>query len=89
MPPLSRQELQILLMLLQAHGQVVTHEALGTALWGENWVDTNAVSQAIYRLRRKLGDAGAAVVNVPNSGYRWDEAAGGIAVACPLCGHGL
>src|SRR6266849_8842161 len=56
---LQEQPLQILAMLLEKHGQVVTREELRSRLWpSDTFVDfDHSLNKAINKLREALGDS--------------------------------
>lgn len=69
---LSPSELQLILALVHAQGQVVRRSALESAAWGlTEPVTANALDVALHRLRRKLEVLGSAVrlVNTKGVGY--------------------
>lgn len=69
---LASAELQIMICLVRAAGQVVRRSALEAAAWGiTEAVTPNALDVALHRLRRKLGaiDAGLSIVNIRNLGF--------------------
>lgn len=56
---LTKNELKILQLLFQHHGQIVSRDAMMTALWeSDSFVDENTLSVNVNRLRRKLEAAG-------------------------------
>ncbi|PWC18821.1 response regulator transcription factor [Brenneria corticis] len=69
---LAPTELQIMLALLKARGQIVRHAALEHAAWGvADAVTPNALEVAVYRLRKKMDGAGimAKIVNIRGVGF--------------------
>jgi DNA-binding winged helix-turn-helix (wHTH) protein len=73
---LQEQPYQILRMLLQRPGDVVTREALRTRLWPDGtFVDfEHSLNAAIKRLRAVLGDDAKSprfIETLPRIGYRW------------------
>ena len=69
---LSPSELQLILALVHAQGQVVRRSALEAAAWGlTEPVTANALDVALHRLRRKLEVLGTAVrlANTKGVGY--------------------
>jgi DNA-binding response OmpR family regulator len=69
---LAPAELQIILSLVHAGGQVVRRSTLEAAAWGVGEAVTpNALDVALHRLRRKLAaiESGLGVVNVRNLGF--------------------
>lgn len=70
---LSPSELQIILRMVSAGGNVVRHAQLEHAAWGlSDEVTPNALDVALHRLRKKLFaiDAGIKIVNVRGIGYQ-------------------
>lgn len=56
---LTKNELKLLQLLLEHKGQIVTRDAMMTALWeSDSFVDENTLSVNVNRLRRKLEAAG-------------------------------
>ena len=77
---LAPAEIQIMLLLMRRHDEVVRHGALEAAGWGANEAVTpNALDVALHRLRRKLVAIGSRqrIVNLRGLGYalREDDAA--------------
>jgi len=73
---LPRQSFQILAMLLQKPGQLITREELHQALWpSDTFVDFDkGINAAINRLREALGDSAENpryVETLPRRGYRF------------------
>ena len=72
---LQGQPFQILLVLLETPGEVVTREALRQRLWAETFVDfEHSLNTAVKKLRQVLGDNPENPVfieTVPRSGYRF------------------
>lgn len=86
---LNKQPLQVLLLLLEHRGELVTREELRTALWPDHtFVDfEDSLNHAIRRLREALGDSAQNprfIETIPRRGYRFihpiDQ---GVAVAPP------
>ncbi|KAA9005827.1 response regulator transcription factor [Paenibacillus spiritus] len=76
--PLSRTEQRLLKTLLRSRGRVLTRAALMESVWsGETeYVDENALSVTVKRLRAKLGDDPASprwIRTVYGVGYVWTE----------------
>src|SRR5215469_14568621 len=81
---LPEQSFQILAMLLERPGQVVTRQALRKKLWpADTFVDFDVgLNNAILRLRHALGDSAESprfVETLPRRGYRFIAAAENIA----------
>jgi DNA-binding response OmpR family regulator len=76
---LAPSELQLMLVLLRAEGQVVRRAALEAAAWGlTEPVTPNALDVAVHRLRRKLELLGspARLVNTKGVGYALEPSSG-------------
>jgi Tol biopolymer transport system component/DNA-binding winged helix-turn-helix (wHTH) protein len=74
--PIQEQPLQILRLLLEAEGRVVTREQLRSALWPKDtFVDfEHGVNTAVKKLRRALEDSAESprfVETLPKVGYRF------------------
>jgi DNA-binding winged helix-turn-helix (wHTH) protein len=74
--PIQEQPLQVLRLLLEADGKVVTREQLRSALWPENtFVDfEHGVNTAVKKLRQALEDSAENpkfVETLPKLGYRF------------------
>ena len=73
---LHKQPLQLLLLLLEHPGELVTREELRTALWPDHtFVDfEDSLNHAIKRLRETLGDSAESprfIETLPRRGYRF------------------
>ena len=73
---LQEQPFQVLAMLLEHPGEVVTREELRTLIWGEDtFVDfDHGLNKAVNKLREVLNDSPAAprfIETVPRRGYRF------------------
>lgn len=70
---LTKTEFQILSMLIQSKGVIVTRNALLEHIWDidGNFIDDNTLSVHISRLREKIGPGYIATVR--GIGYRWEE----------------
>ena len=68
---LSRSEQRLLRALVNARGKIVQRETLLDRVWtdGMEYVDENALSVTVRRLRQKLGKA--YIQTVYGVGYRW------------------
>ncbi len=74
--PLQQQPLQVLLILLQAPGELVTRERLRRTIWPENtFVEfDDGLNTAVKKIRGALGDCANApkyVETIPKRGYRF------------------
>ena len=70
---LTPTEYQILTMLMQNSGVIVTRSSLLQRIWDSdgNFIDDNTLSVHISRLRDKIGSTHIATVR--GTGYRWEE----------------
>ena len=73
---LQGQPFQVLQLLLERHGEIVTREELRSKLWPENtFVDFDVgLNTAVKRLREALGDSAESshyVETLPRKGYRF------------------
>ena len=69
--PLSAREFALLAYLMRHAGQVLSREQILNGVWGYTFDPrSNLVDVYIGYLRRKLGDAGAAIETVRGMGYR-------------------
>ena len=70
---LTSKEFDVLALLAQAPGEVVTRSRLMDEVWDENWYgSTKTLDVTVGRLRQKLDDAGSPdhVVTVRGVGFR-------------------
>ncbi|GAA3536326.1 DNA-binding response regulator [Aeromicrobium flavum] len=75
----TSKEFDVLVLLDEVRGAVVTRERLTSEVWDENWFgSTKMVDAAVGRLRQKLEDAGAPVhiANVRGVGFRLEDQPG-------------
>jgi DNA-binding winged helix-turn-helix (wHTH) protein/Tfp pilus assembly protein PilF len=71
---LPAKALDILLVLVQRRGEVVTKDELMKAVWPDAFVEEGNLSQSIHVLRRTLGESvedHRYIVTVPGRGYRF------------------
>lgn len=64
--------LQVLVYLARHQGEVVTHQALMEAVWGQSIVDPSTLQRCIGQLRRAFGDDGRqqhTIATYPKNGY--------------------
>jgi TolB-like protein/DNA-binding winged helix-turn-helix (wHTH) protein/thioredoxin-like negative regulator of GroEL len=65
---------EVLRVLLERHGQLVTKEELLNAVWGHAVVTDGAVGQCLVDLRRVMGDESQQFIRtVPRRGYIFDS----------------
>ncbi len=71
-PPvmLSDRERQVLELLVDRGGAVVSKSHMLSAVWGERGTDTHVVEVTVGRLRKRLGPAGCGIETVVRRGYR-------------------
>ncbi|MHA7173082.1 response regulator transcription factor [Arthrobacter monumenti] len=75
--PLTVKEFDVLAMLDQNRGAVVTRERLMDEVWDENWFgSTKTLDVTIGRLRQKLEETGVRVVTVRGVGFRIEDGIG-------------
>ncbi len=67
---LSFKEYSLLMVLLEAKGNVVSREALLSRVWGEFYDESRTVDVHIRKLRVKLEAAGDLIQTVKNIGYK-------------------
>ncbi|MFL6209946.1 MAG: winged helix-turn-helix domain-containing protein [Pyrinomonadaceae bacterium] len=72
--PLKSKLYDILLLLVERHGQLVTKEELMQAVWPDRFVEENNLTVHMSALRRVLGESHRAhryIETVPGRGYRF------------------
>ena len=67
---LSFKEYSLLMVLLEADGNVVSRDALLTRVWGEFYDESRTLDVHIRKLRMKLESAGELIHTVKNIGYK-------------------
>jgi DNA-binding response OmpR family regulator len=69
--PLTRREWQLLILLVEKPGHLVTTDTIFESFFGEAWaeIDTRGVSQHLARLRRKIGHE--RIETVTSFGYKF------------------
>lgn len=88
---LQAQPLQVLLMLLERHGEVITREELRRKIWSsDTFVDfDHGVNTAINKLRGALGDSASNprfIQTLPRIGYRFIAPVEEMDTGAPQCG---
>jgi predicted ATPase len=78
---LQRIPFQLLCLLIDRRGQLVTREEIVERIWGKGvFIDSeNAINTAVRKLRRALNDDAKVprlIITVPSRGYRFDAALG-------------
>jgi len=67
---LSYKEYLLLIVLLEAKGNVVERDTLLTKVWGEYYTESRTLDVHIRKLRVKLGDAGNMIQTIKGIGYK-------------------
>lgn len=67
---LSYKEFLLLMVLLEAEGNVVERGRLLTSVWGEYYTESRTLDVHIRKLRVKLGDSGKMIQTVKGIGYQ-------------------
>ena len=69
---LPRKEFEVMSLLMERAGRIVTRERILDEVWGIGWGDTKSLDQHIRRLRRKLetNDDAPRIVTIRGVGYR-------------------
>lgn len=67
---LSYKEYVLLMVLLEAAGNVVERDRLLSRVWGEYYTESRTLDVHIRKLRVKLGDAGRMIQTVKGIGYK-------------------
>ena len=67
---LSYKEYSLLMVLLEAEGNVVERETLLTKVWGEFYAESRTLDVHIRKLRVKLGTAGDMIETIKGIGYK-------------------
>lgn len=72
---LSKIEYELLAYFLRNKNRLLSKEQLWETIWGtkKRYVDDNAISMAISRLRQKLGTSGEYLGTVHGMGYLWKD----------------
>ena len=67
-----RKEFEVMTLLMERAGRIVTRERILDEVWGIGWGDTKSLDQHIRRLRRKLetNDDAPRIVTIRGVGYR-------------------
>src|SRR5260370_32106309 len=71
--PLTPKAFEVLLMLVQNSGQVITKDELMQAVWPDSFVEEANLSQTVFVLRKALGETSEQryIMTVPAKGYRF------------------
>lgn len=73
MVPLTPKAFDVLLLLIQNAGRIVTKDELMNAVWRDSFVEESNVSQTIFMVRKALGETSDRryILNVQGQGYRF------------------
>lgn len=70
--PLAPKETQLLRLLLQHDGAVVSHETIEKEIWPRQMVSYASIARCVYELRKALADSERAIIEtVSKRGYRF------------------
>jgi len=72
---LTRREFMLLRALVEESERILSREALLASVWTDRVRDCRVVDSAIWKLRRKLGEAGDQIETIIGFGYRFSEGA--------------
>lgn len=73
--PLTSKEFEVLKMLTEVKGRVLSRQQLLDAIWGFNYADeiqTRTVDVHVASLRKKLKSESKRIITVKSAGYRFD-----------------
>ncbi|MBX3244178.1 MAG: winged helix-turn-helix domain-containing protein [Acidobacteria bacterium] len=71
---LSRRAFQVLLLLVERSGEIVTKQDFFDTVWGDTFVEDNSLTVAMTAIRKALGDDPKQPIfieNLPRKGYRF------------------
>jgi len=74
--PVSPKAFDLLLVLLDRHGEVVSKDELMNLLWPDTFVEESNLGQHVFQLRKALGERPqdhTFIITVPGRGYRFAE----------------
>jgi two-component system, OmpR family, response regulator RegX3 len=74
---LPRKEFEVMALLVEQSGRIVTRDRILEEVWGMDWGDTKSLDQHIRRLRRKLesDESAPEITTIRGVGYRLEEKA--------------
>lgn len=81
--PLSRKAFELLSILVNRSGEVVSKDELMTMLWPDTFVEESNLSQHVFQLRKALGEQGQTpsyIITVPGRGYRFSSSVRAVAL---------
>jgi two-component system response regulator RegX3 len=72
---LPRKEFEVLALLVEQSGRIVTRDRILEEVWGMDWGDTKSLDQHIRRLRRKLesDETAPQITTIRGVGYRLED----------------
>jgi DNA-binding response OmpR family regulator len=71
---MTPKEFDLLLMMVNKRGAVITREEIGQVIWGKSAEETaRTLDTHIWRLRSKLGDFAERIETVGKNGYRFNS----------------
>lgn len=70
--PLTQKAVEMLTVLLENQGRVVSRETIIERLWPDTFVDENNLSVTISMLRKALGEDATLIETIPRKGYRFN-----------------
>jgi DNA-binding winged helix-turn-helix (wHTH) protein/tetratricopeptide (TPR) repeat protein len=72
---LTPKSLQLLLLLLRRHNEIVTKDELMKAVWPDTFVEETNLTRNVFSLRKALGETeqNRYIITVPGQGYRFAE----------------
>src|SRR5262250_2831481 len=74
--PLSPKAFELLSVLANRSGDVISKDELMNLLWPDTFVEESNLSQHVFQLRKALGEQGQTpsyIVTVPGRGYRFNQ----------------
>lgn len=90
--PLGLKAFEVLLVLIEQHGQVVRKDELLSQVWPDTVVEENNLARTISALRKSLGEnleAPQFITTIPGRGYRFVADVKERPIVRPILYHGL
>src|SRR5690348_3699475 len=81
--PMTPKTFDMLLLLVENRGRMLTKDELMKALWPDSFVDESNLTQQISMIRKALGETAGErryIATVPGRGYRFAAEVKGVAV---------